>query len=122
MRFQISFLFLLFSVHIFSQSADIDSIIQRQMKDQKITGLSLAIVRDGKTLIDKGYGIANLEHNVEVTSQTVFRLASISKQFFATAIMKLVEEGKLSLDDDMHKFFPKSPKDRKSTRLNSSHQ
>jgi len=79
------------------------------MADQNIIGLSLAIVKNGETLVEKGYGLANAEHNVEVQSKTVFRLASISKQFFATAIMKLVQDGKLTLDDDMHTFFQKAP-------------
>ncbi|MBP6235839.1 MAG: beta-lactamase family protein [Saprospiraceae bacterium] len=109
MKFRNSLLLLLFPVFLFSQIDSIDIIVKSQMADQNIIGLSLAIVKNGETLIDKGYGLANAEHNVEVQSKTVFRLASISKQFFATAIMKLVQDGKLTLDDDMHTFFQKAP-------------
>ena len=68
-------------------------------------------------MVIKGYGIANLEHNIDVHANTVFRLASISKQFFATAIMKLVQDGKISLDDDMHKFFKKAPESWKPIQI-----
>jgi len=102
-------LLLLFPVFLYSQIDSIDIIVKSQMADQNIIGLSLAIVKNGETLVEKGYGLANAEHNVEVQSKTVFRLASISKQFFATAIMKLVQDGKLTLDDDMHTFFQKAP-------------
>jgi CubicO group peptidase (beta-lactamase class C family) len=79
------------------------------MKEQRITGLSLAVVKNGNTVINKGYGLANVEHNIPVTSETVIRLGSVSKQFFTTAILKLAEDGKLSIEDSVHKFFPDAP-------------
>jgi CubicO group peptidase (beta-lactamase class C family) len=109
MKFRNSLLLLLLPVFLFGQIDSIDIIVKSQMADQNIIGLSLAIVKNGETLVDKGYGLANAEHNVEVQSKTVFRLASISKQFFATAIMKLVQDGKITLDDHMHVFFQKAP-------------
>ena len=57
------------------------------MDQQKIVGLSLAVVKNGQPIINKGYGLADAELNVPVTSETVMRLASVSKQFFATAIL-----------------------------------
>jgi CubicO group peptidase (beta-lactamase class C family) len=66
-------------------------------------------VKNGKPIVNKGYGLANVEHNVPVTAETVIRLGSVSKQFFSTAILKLKEEGKLSVDDSVHKFFPDAP-------------
>ncbi len=79
------------------------------MKEQKIVGLSLAVIKNGQPLVNKGYGWANAEHQVPVTPETVIRLSSISKQFFTTAILKLQEEGKLSIDDPVHLFFPDAP-------------
>ena len=79
--------------------------------------MSLAIVKNGETLVEKGYGLANAEHNVEVQSKTVFRLASISKQFFATAIMKLVQDGKITLDDNMQVFFQNAPETWKPIKI-----
>ena len=93
----------------FAQIDSTDMIIRQQMKQQKIVGLSLAVVKDGKAIVNKGYGLANAEHNVPVSPETVFRLASISKQFFCTAIMKLQEERKLSIEDFVHTYFPDAP-------------
>lgn len=102
-------LLLLFTLRLNAQVDSVDIIVRNQMDKQKIAGLSVAIVKDGLTIVNKGYGKANLEHNIDVQSETVFRLASISKQFFATAIMKLVQDGKLSLDDNMSIFFKDAP-------------
>lgn len=93
----------------FAQVDSTDIIVKQMMKKQKIVGLSLAIIKNGNPVVNKGYGLANVELNVPVTAETVIRLGSVSKQFFTTAIMKLVEEGKLSIEDSVHKFFPDAP-------------
>lgn len=102
-------IFLLVRVIAFGQTDSTDIIVQHLMKEQKITGVGLAVIKNGKTHINKGYGLANVEHNVPVTAETVIRLGSVSKQFFSTAILKLMEEGKLSIEDSVHKFFPDAP-------------
>jgi CubicO group peptidase (beta-lactamase class C family) len=102
-------LFLLISVLGYGQTDSTDLIVEKIMKEQKIVGLSLAVIKNGKPFINKGYGLANAEHNIPVTAQTVIRLGSVSKQFFTTAILKLQEEGKLSIEDPVHKFFPDAP-------------
>ncbi len=79
------------------------------MKQQKIVGLSLAVIKNGQPITNKGYGLANVELNIPVSSETVIRLGSVSKQFFTTAIMKLQEEGKLNIEDSVLKFFPDAP-------------
>ena len=79
------------------------------MRKQKIPGLSLAIIRNGRVDILKSYGLANVEHRVPVKPETVFQSGSIGKQFTAAAVMILVEEGKISLDDKITKFFPDAP-------------
>src|SRR5437867_1946835 len=88
----------------------IDDFVQSAMKQQKIPGLSLAVIRDGAVVKAKGYGLSNLELSVAAKPETVFQSGSMGKQFTATAIMMLVEEGKLGLDDKISKYFSKSPK------------
>jgi D-alanyl-D-alanine carboxypeptidase len=109
MKNKIVFLLLLVQSAGYGQADSTDIIVERMMKAQKIVGLSLAVIKNGKTTINKGYGLANAEHNVALTAESVIRLGSVSKQFFATAILKLVEEGKLSIDDPIHKFFADAP-------------
>ncbi|MGB6876278.1 MAG: serine hydrolase domain-containing protein [Candidatus Acidiferrales bacterium] len=92
-----------------STSAAVDQYVLQQMHDQKIPGLSLAVVRDGKIIKAKGYGFADLEFNAPVTPETIFESGSIGKQFTATAVMMLVEEGKIGLEDKITKYFPNAP-------------
>ncbi|MBX2971444.1 MAG: beta-lactamase family protein [Cyclobacteriaceae bacterium] len=103
------FFLLLLPYLSFAQIDSTDIIVKRMMDQQKIVGLSLAVVKDGKPVVNKGYGLANVEVGVPVTAETVIRLGSVSKQFFTTAIMKLMEDGKLSIEDPVHKFFPDAP-------------
>ncbi len=73
-------------------------------------GLAVLVAQDGKILFEKSYGLANLEHRVPVLPQTTFRIASITKQFTAAAILKLQEEGKLSVNDKLSNFIPGFPR------------
>lgn len=100
---------LLLPVLSFAQADSTDIIVKQMMEQQKIVGLSLAVIKNGKAVVNKGYGWANAELEVPVNSETVIRLGSVSKQFFTTAILKLMEEGKLSVDDSVHRFFPDAP-------------
>jgi len=109
MKNKLIVLFLLVRVLAYGQKDSTDIIVQKMMKEQKIAGLALAVIKNGKAVVNKGYGLANVELNVPVTEKTVIRLGSVSKQFFATAILKLMEEGKLSIEDHVHKFFPDAP-------------
>lgn len=73
-------------------------------------GCSLAVISDGRIVYAKGYGLANVEHGVPIVPrQTVFDIGSTSKQFTAASILLLAQEGKLSLDDDVHKVLPELP-------------
>ncbi|HUP90515.1 MAG TPA: serine hydrolase [Longimicrobiales bacterium] len=74
--------------------------------DSTTPGGVVAVVRSGKIVFARGYGMANLEHGVRNTPQTVYHMASVSKQFTAFATLLLADEGKLSLDDDIHKYIP----------------
>jgi CubicO group peptidase (beta-lactamase class C family) len=87
----------------------VDAHIQAEMKRQNIPGLSLAIVQDGKPILVKGYGIANLEHNVPVKPETIFQSGSVGKQFTAAAVMLLVEDGKVALDEKAGRYLGPVP-------------
>src|SRR5438094_6264063 len=87
----------------------IDDYITAQIKRLHVPGASLAIVRDGHITKAQGYGFANLELRSPATKETVYEIGSTSKQFTATAIMMLVEEGKVRLDDTITKYFPEAP-------------
>ena len=87
----------------------IDRYIHAEMEQQKIPGISLAVVRDGKISILKSYGFANVEHRVPIKPETVFQSGSIGKQFTAAAVMILVQDGKISLNDKISKYFPDAP-------------
>jgi D-alanyl-D-alanine carboxypeptidase len=87
----------------------VDQFIKEQMRKRKIPGLSLAVVRNGRVVKARGYGFANLELQVPASKHTIYEIGSISKQFTATAIMLLVEEGKLKLEDKLIKYLPNIP-------------
>jgi len=87
----------------------IDDYVTAKIKRFHVPGASLAIVRDGHITKAQGYGFANLELRSPATKETVYEIGSTSKQFTATAIMMLVEEGKVRLDDTITKYFPEAP-------------
>lgn len=88
--------------------AEIDAIMNAEVKSDG-PGAAIAVVKDGSVVHRAGYGLANVEWRVPIQPDTVFRLASITKQFTAVAIMILAEQGKLSVDDLITKFFPDYP-------------
>ena len=79
------------------------------MARQRIPGLSLLVAKGGKTVFAEGFGLANAELQVPVKPETIFQSGSVGKQFTATAVMMLVEEGKVGLDDPLTKYFKDSP-------------
>ena len=87
----------------------VDRYIQHELVVEKIPGLALGIFRRGRTMKMKGYGIANLELGVPVSPQTIFQVGSITKQFTATAIMLLAQDGKLNLDDSIATYLKEAP-------------
>jgi len=93
----------------YSYETKIDEYLRTEMKAQQIPGVALAVVKDGKIVLARGYGFANVEHQVPVKPETIFQSGSTGKQFTATAVMMLVEESKLSLEDKITKYFPDAP-------------
>jgi len=86
-----------------------DSYIKAEMKNRRIPGLAVAVVRDGRIVATEAYGLANLELNVPVTLDTIFPIASLDKQLKASAIMLLVHDGKVHLDDEISSYFKDPP-------------
>jgi len=72
-------------------------------------GCALAVAQDGAPVYSRGYGYANLDYDIPITPQTVFDVASVTKQFNAASIIMLAREGKLSLDDNVRKWLPELP-------------
>lgn len=100
------------AISSFAQSsieANVDKFIKAEMERRKIPGVSLAAVKDGKPVIVKGYGLANVEHNVPVKPETIFQSGSVGKQFTSMAVMILVEEGKIGLDEQISKYLGEVP-------------
>ncbi|MGV3616827.1 MAG: serine hydrolase domain-containing protein [Fimbriimonas sp.] len=90
-------------------SADrIDDLVAKTLREQKVPGMTIAILKNGKPVKQKGYGLAEIENSVPAKLETVYELASVSKQFTAVATLMLVDEGKLSLDDPVSKFVPET--------------
>jgi len=88
----------------------LDDAILAEMKRSHIPGVSIAVVKDGKIIREQGYGLADIENNVQVTPATVFQSGSIGKTFTAALVMLLAQDGKLSLDDPIAKHLPNTPK------------
>ena len=87
----------------------VDDYIRMRMEKEHIPGLSLAVVRAGKLIKAKGYGHASLELKADATPDTVYKIGSLSKQFTAAAIMLLVQEKKVALDDQVGKYLDGTP-------------
>ncbi|MGC2042984.1 MAG: serine hydrolase domain-containing protein, partial [Pseudolabrys sp.] len=84
----------------------IDRFVSGEMSRQKIPGMAVAVVKNGEAMVAKGYGFANLEHQVPVTTHSIFQSGSVGKQFTAAAIVHLEERGKLRLDDNIARYLP----------------
>ncbi|MDI1243594.1 MAG: serine hydrolase [bacterium] len=91
-----------------SLAASVNEMLGKTYKADE-PGASVIVVRDGRVILRKGYGRANMELGVPVEPDMVFRIGSITKQFTAVAILMLSEQGKLSLEDDITKFLPDYP-------------
>jgi len=95
----------------FAAHADaVDDYIKGEMARMKIPGLTLGIVKDGKLIRTEAYGLSDIEHDVPATKDDIFEIGSVTKQFTAVAVMMLVEDGKVSLDDPVTKYLDDVPK------------
>jgi len=92
-----------------AQDKEISNYIEKVMNDRNIPGVSIAVVQDQKITFMKSFGIANLETNSLVTNESVFQLASLTKPFTALCIMKLVEQGKIGLQNSITSYIDSLP-------------
>jgi CubicO group peptidase (beta-lactamase class C family) len=92
-----------------SQADETDDFIRSELKRQNIPGLSLVVIKDGEIIKAAGYGVADRKLNTSATPKTVYKIASVSKQFIATGIMLLVQEGQLGLEDPVSKYLERTP-------------
>jgi CubicO group peptidase (beta-lactamase class C family) len=90
------------------RSQKVDALFAQWNKPNS-PGCALAIIKDGQVLYKHGYGMANLDYDIPISSKTVFNIGSISKQFTAISVALLARQGKLSLDDDIRKYLPEMP-------------
>src|SRR6266550_148822 len=91
------------------KQAKIEGAISTFMAFSKVPGISVAVVQDGQFVWSAGFGMADLENSVPATSQTLYRLGSISKPITAMAAMALWEHGKLDLDSPVQQYCPAFP-------------
>jgi CubicO group peptidase (beta-lactamase class C family) len=89
----------------------VDSLVAAFQRTTDAPGVSVAVVRGRDTLVMRGYGMADQENRVPATARTVYPIASLTKQFTAAAVMKLVEERRLALDDSIGKHLPRLPRE-----------
>lgn len=83
----------------------IDRLVQAKVREMNIPGYSLAVVYKGRTVLQKGYGFADREARVPVTPETVFGLASVTKTFTGLALLLLVDDGKVRVEDTLDKYY-----------------
>ena len=95
------------------QPFDADSVVSAMLAEiasDEVPGVAILVARDGKVLLSQGFGMADLSHDAPITTTTKFRIGSVTKQFAAAAILKLQEEGRLSVSDKLSKYFPNFPR------------
>ena len=90
-------------------TAAVATYVRAEMTRQKIPGVAVAVVQRGRVAMARGFGVANVEHAVPATAETMFQSGSVGKQFTSAAVMLMVEDGKLVLDDAIAKHFTDAP-------------
>jgi len=108
MKLKFPFLLVAFLTVAFSSSAQYEqatSSIEQIMKDRPVAAIAVAVVKDGKIVYAHSFGAKNLENNIPLSNEDLFRIASISKSFTVTSLMQLVEQKKISLNDDVSKLI-----------------
>lgn len=99
------------------QILKINKYITDEAKKQRIPGIAIGIYKHGKIVFSKGYGVGRLNSKFKINPRTIFCLGSIGKQFISAAIMILVEEHKISVEDRLFDYFPNSPKSWKLIKI-----
>src|SRR6187402_3351098 len=89
-------------------SARVDELFSTWNRPDR-PGCAVGVVEEGELVFARGYGMADLEHDIAISPASVFDIGSVSKQFTAASIVLLAVEGKLSLDDEIHRYLPELP-------------
>lgn len=113
MRFYILFIVAIFTLNVDGQlttteQTRIDEVF-KTWTSRSSPGVALGIIRNGKLVYTKGYGMADLEHDIPITDSTIFYIGSVSKQFVTMCVLLLEEQGKLDLDDRVQKYLSDFP-------------
>lgn len=106
---KVALVFFSLFITITVQADKVDDFVKSRLAERHIPGASIAVIKNGKIIKTKGYGVASVEFNVPVTTETVFEIGSVSKQITAAGIMLLVEDGKVNLDEKISKYLPNTP-------------
>lgn len=115
------------AVNIHAQVSVVEESIQKIFQEEKVVGISVAVVKGNKLIYAQSFGVSNLETSKPLTNENIFRIASISKSFSATSILQLMETGKLKLDEDVSNLVgfkirnPKFPQSIITLKLLLSH-
>ncbi|HIF21800.1 MAG TPA: class A beta-lactamase-related serine hydrolase, partial [Gemmatimonadetes bacterium] len=88
--------------------AAVDAVFA-DLTESPVPGCALGVVRDGELVYGRGYGMANLEHGIPITTKSVFRIGSVSKQFTGAVVAIAAMDGHLSLEDPLRKWIPELP-------------
>ena len=108
-KFSIAFLlFIISNTNTFAQisSTQVDELVNRTLTAFNVPGIAVAIVKDGKIVLAKGYGVKSILTKEKVDANTLFGIASNSKAFTSTALAILVDEGKIKWDDKVIQYLP----------------
>lgn len=109
MRTYLLLLFISLQLSAQPAKAPVDEIIQREMKERKIPGVQLAVVQNGRIVLSRSYGTANLQYNIPVSNTSVFPINSNTKVFTGVAVMQLVEQDKIKLEDPISTYLDDLP-------------
>ena len=110
-------LILLFLSNVIARADKVDDYMRRQLAERNIPGAAIAIIKNGQAIRTAGYGLSSVEFNAPVSKETVFEIGSISKQMTAAAIMLLVEEGKVNLEEKISRYLPSTPDEWKNVTV-----
>ncbi len=104
-----AFLAICFLLPLHALADSVDYYVRSQMAERHVPGAAIAVMQNGRIVKMKGYGFASIEFNAPVTKDTVFEIGSVTKQMTAAAIMLLIEDGKVSLDENISRYLPGTP-------------
>jgi len=107
--FRLHFLLIVILLTVSARADEVDNFVRAQLAERHIPGAAIAVIKNGKVIKAKGYGLASVEFKIPATPETVFEIGSVSKQLTAAGILLLWEDGKLKLDEKISSYLPNTP-------------